>query len=95
MLDFNLRSLRKENPEKREQPTEDVADARHRSMMEAIAPYAKAAEQKNVTPVYINYKTRKTKPTSRTFSRMPIFHNQPIVDSVLLHRLRIAKRKKI
>jgi len=42
-----------------------------------------------------NNKTRKTKTTSRTFSRMPIFHHQPIVDSVLLHRLRIAKRKKI
>ena len=61
MLDFNLRSLRKENPKKREMPTEDVADARHQSMMEAIAPYAKASVQKNVTPVYINYKTRKTK----------------------------------
>ena len=30
-------------------------------MMEAIAPYAKKTVQKNLTPVYVNYKTRDTK----------------------------------
>lgn len=46
---------------KPERPTEDIADLRHRSMMDAIAPYAKKTEQKNLTPVYVDYKTRKTK----------------------------------
>jgi len=60
-LDFNLKSLAKNNTGARERPTEDISDLRHRSMMEAIAPYAKKVDQKNVTPVYIDYKTRKTK----------------------------------
>jgi anaerobic magnesium-protoporphyrin IX monomethyl ester cyclase len=60
-LDFTLRELAKSNTEIPEKPSEDLADARHRSMMEAIAPYAKPTVQKNLTPVYINYKTRKTK----------------------------------
>jgi hypothetical protein len=60
-LDFNLTSLAKKELEIREKPPEDIADARHRSMMEAIAPYAKTTVQKNLTPVYIDYKTRKTK----------------------------------
>jgi anaerobic magnesium-protoporphyrin IX monomethyl ester cyclase len=59
-MDFNLRGLAKENSS-HERPTEDVADLRHRSMMEAIAPFAKPVAQKNVTPVYIDYKTRNTK----------------------------------
>lgn len=60
-MDFNLKSLAKQEVGARERPTEDVADLRHRSMMEAIAPYAKKTEQRNLTPVYIDYKTRKTK----------------------------------
>jgi hypothetical protein len=60
-LDFNLRGLAKKELVKPERPTEDIADLRHRSMMDAIAPYAKKTEQKNLTPVYVNYKTRKTK----------------------------------
>jgi hypothetical protein len=60
-LDFNLKSLAVDNPVPREKPTEDISDARHRSMMEAIAPYAKKTEQKNLTPVYVDYKTRETK----------------------------------
>lgn len=60
-MDFNLTSLAKKETEIRERPTEDIADARHLSMMEAIAPYAKTTVQKNLTPVYIDYKTRKTK----------------------------------
>ena len=59
-MDFNLKQLAK-TVVPREMPTEDIADARHRAMMDAIAPYAKKTEQKNLTPVYINYKTRNTK----------------------------------
>jgi len=60
-LDFNLKSLAVDKLIPKERPTEDITDARHRSMMEAIAPYAKKTEQKNLTPVYVDYKTRKTK----------------------------------
>jgi hypothetical protein len=60
-LDFNLKSLAVDKLVPKEKPTEDIADARHRSMMEAIAPYAKKTEQKNLTPVYVDYKTRNTK----------------------------------
>jgi hypothetical protein len=60
-LDFNLTSLAVDKLVPKERPAEDVADARHRNMMEAIAPYAKKTEQKNLTPVYVDYKTRNTK----------------------------------
>lgn len=60
-MDFNLTQLAKKKLIPHERPTEDIADLRHRSMLEAIAPYAKKAQQSNLTPVYINYKTRKTK----------------------------------
>lgn len=60
-MDFNLISLAKKELELPEKPPEDIADARHLSMMQAIAPYAKTTVQKNLTPVYINYKTRETK----------------------------------
>lgn len=60
-MDFTLRSLATDKLAPKERPTEDIADARHRSMMEAIAPYAKTTVQKNLTPVYVNYKTRNTK----------------------------------
>jgi hypothetical protein len=60
-LDFNLKSLAVDTLAPKEKPTEDIADARHRSMMEAIAPYAKKTIQKNLTPVYVDYKTRNTK----------------------------------
>lgn len=60
-MDFNLKSLAVDTLAPKEKPTEDIADARHRSMMEAIAPYAKKTEQKNLTPVYVDYKTRNTK----------------------------------
>jgi hypothetical protein len=60
-LDFNLRHLATNELKPHEKPTEDVADARHRSMMDAIAPYAKPTVQKNLTPVYVDYKTRDTK----------------------------------
>jgi len=60
-VDFGLQALKKEKVEIPERPSIDVADARHQAMMDAIAPYAKKVQQSNVTPVYINYKTRKTK----------------------------------
>ena len=60
-MDFNLKSLAVEKLVPKERPTEDIADARHRSMMEAIAPYAKPTVQKNLTPVYVDYKTRNIK----------------------------------
>lgn len=60
-MDFNLTSLAASKAVPKEKPTEDIADARHRNMMDAIAPYAKKTEQKNLTPVYVDYKTRNTK----------------------------------
>jgi len=60
-LDFNLLSLAKKNKKIEEKPTEDVQDLRHRAMLDAIAPYAKPTVQKNLTPVYVDYKTRNTK----------------------------------
>ena len=60
-MDFTLRSLATDELKPKERPTSDVEDARHRSMMEAIAPYAKKTVQKNLTPVYVDYKTRNTK----------------------------------
>lgn len=60
-MDFTLRHLAVDKLEAKERPTEDISDARHRSMMEAIAPYAKQTVQKNLTPVYVDYKTRNTK----------------------------------
>jgi radical SAM superfamily enzyme YgiQ (UPF0313 family) len=60
ILDFNLTSLAKKDLKPNERPTEDIADVRHRAMMDAIAPYAKSTVQKNLTPVYVDYKTRET-----------------------------------
>ena len=45
----------------KQRPTADIADERHQAMMDAIAPYAKKSVQKNLTPVYVDYKTRNTK----------------------------------
>ena len=61
-MDFNLKSLAAKELKPKERPTEDISDVRHRAMMEAIAPYAKkvVVNQKNLTPVYVDYKTRET-----------------------------------
>ena len=40
---------------------QDLADKKHMDMMKAIAPYTKNVPQKNLTPLYVDYKTRKTK----------------------------------
>ena len=58
-MDFTLQSLAKNNKEK-PRPPANVEDQRHHDMMQAIAPYAKPAQQKNLTPVYVDYKTRET-----------------------------------
>ena len=60
-MDFNLTQLAKKDVTAKERPTADIADARHQNMMDAIAPYARKKEQKNLTPVYVDYKTRNTK----------------------------------
>lgn len=60
-MDFNLKGLAKDKLVPHQKPSVDVADQRHLSMMEAISPYAKKTIQKNLTPVYIDYKTRNTK----------------------------------
>lgn len=59
-MDFNLKGL-SHKAESRPEPTPDIADAKHKAMMDAIAKYARPFEQRNVSPVYIDYKTRKTK----------------------------------
>lgn len=59
-MDFNLKGLAKQ-PEIPDRLHENIEDDRHRRMMEAIAPYAKPTVQKNLTPVYVDYKTRNTK----------------------------------
>lgn len=61
-LDFNLTKLRKDNvTDLPERPAVSIANDRHIAMKDAIAPYAKKTGQKNLTSVYIDYKTRNTK----------------------------------
>jgi anaerobic magnesium-protoporphyrin IX monomethyl ester cyclase len=60
-MDFNLLSLSKDVEEIKNSPVKKISNDRHMAMMEAISPYAKPFEQRNVTPVYIDYKTRNTK----------------------------------
>jgi len=60
-MDFMMKGLARSTVDLPKQPPADIADARHQAMMDAIAPYARKTQQSNVTPVYINYKTRNTK----------------------------------
>ena len=60
-MDFQLQALKKDIVELPTKPSDDVENARHQAMMEAIAPYAKKVQQSNATPIYIDYKTRNTK----------------------------------
>lgn len=60
-MTYELYKLAKEKWQPIEKPNIDIADARHLSMMQAIAPYAKDKVQKNVTNLDISYSTRKTK----------------------------------
>ena len=59
-IDFNLTKIAKKNVKPIKRPELSVEDARHQQMMEAIKQYARPVQQKNLTPVYVDYKTRKT-----------------------------------
>lgn len=60
-MDFNLTSLKKDKVEIPERPGHSISNDRHVAMKDAIAPYARKTEQKNLTSVYVDYKTRNTK----------------------------------
>jgi len=60
-MDFNLTQLAKQQPEIPDKLSESAANDKHMNMLEAIREYAKPTEQKNLTPVYVDYKTRQTK----------------------------------
>lgn len=60
-MDFTLRNLTKTDIVLPDKLHENVENDRHQKMMEAIAKYAKPTVQKNLTPVYVDYKTRNTK----------------------------------
>ena len=59
-IDFNLNSLAKDKAELPEKPELSVEDARHQSMHEVIKGYAKPVQQKNMTSIYVDYKTRES-----------------------------------
>jgi anaerobic magnesium-protoporphyrin IX monomethyl ester cyclase len=59
-IDFNLIKLAKDKVESNEKPELSVEDARHQQMMDAIKQYARPVQQKNLTPIYVDYKTRKS-----------------------------------
>lgn len=62
-MDHNLTDLAKNMDEIEipEAPTQDISDSRDMAMMEAIRGYAKEVPQRNLTPVYVDYKKRRTK----------------------------------
>lgn len=62
-MDFNLVKLAKSVPDIPDKLSSDVASDKHMNMLEAIKPYARDTKliEKNLTPVYVDYKTRKTK----------------------------------
>lgn len=62
-IDFNLTNLAKSSAkeDRYEKPELSVEDARHQQMMDTIAPYAKKVQQKNMTKVEVDYKTRNSK----------------------------------
>lgn len=59
-IDFNLNNLAREKTELPEKPELSVEDARHQSMHEVIKGYAKPVQQKNMTNIYADYKTRES-----------------------------------
>lgn len=61
ILDFTLKGLAKTDVKPYDRPSDEIANEKHTNMLKAIMPYAKKTDQKNLTPIYINYKTRKTK----------------------------------
>lgn len=61
MVDFNLKGLARQELVLPDKVETDVENDRHSKMMEAISAYAKPTVQKNLTPVYTDYKKRETK----------------------------------
>jgi hypothetical protein len=61
-MDFNLKGLAKKKLEIPDKLTKTLANDKHLAMLEVIKPYARDAKlvEKNLTPVYVDYKTRKT-----------------------------------
>lgn len=59
-IDFNLNNLAKDKAELPEKPELSVEDARHQAMHDVIKKYAKPVQQKNMTAIYADYKTRKS-----------------------------------
>ena len=60
-LDFNLTKIARTEVDIPDKPELSVEDQRHQQMMDAIAGLAKPHQQKNLTPVYVDYKTRNAK----------------------------------
>lgn len=59
-VDFNLNNLATEKVNSYAKPDLSIEDARHQTMMEVIAPFAKKVQQKKMTTVYTDYKTRES-----------------------------------
>ena len=64
VIDFNLNNLATkkadgagESANSYAKPDLSIEDARHQTMMEVIAPFAKKVQQKKMTTVYREYKT--------------------------------------
>ena len=61
VIDFNLNNLATEKTANSyAKPDLSIEDARHQTMMEVIAPFAKKVQQKKMTTVYTEYKTRES-----------------------------------
>ena len=56
-IDFNHTKIARKGVEPVDRPELSVEDARHQQMMDAIAPFARKAQQKNMTVVDIEYAT--------------------------------------
>ena len=54
-IDFNLTKIARKGVEPVERPELSVEDARHQQMMDAIAPFARKAQQKNMTTVDVQF----------------------------------------
>ena len=57
-IDFNLTKIARKGVEPVERPELSVEDSRHQQMMDAIAPFARKAQQKNMTTVDVQFATR-------------------------------------
>lgn len=57
-IDFNLTKIARKGVEPVERPELSVEDSRHQQMMDAIAPFARKAQQKNMTTVDVQFASR-------------------------------------